>query len=176
LPTGRAGSVAAQVAQSFYWTAAHGPAETEGMTTLPTYTAPPAAGSSAASSKTAKSKGMNLKTEDFIKMMITQLQNQDPLEPAKNQELLAQMSQIGQLQSSTSLTDSLKGMVLQNQIGSASALIGKTVQGLDGQDDPVTGLVNSVKVGADGVSLELDNGKSLMLSRVTQIAPTATTH
>jgi hypothetical protein len=65
-------------------------------------------------------------------------------------------------------------MVLQNQIGSASALIGKTVQGLDGQDDPVTGLVNSVKVGADGVSLELDNGKSLMLSRVTQIAPTAT--
>ena len=51
--------------------------------------------------------------------------------------------------------------------------IGKTVQGLDGQDDPVTGLVNSVKVGADGVSLELDNGKSLLLSRVTQIAPTA---
>ena len=30
-----------------------------------------------------------LKTEDFIKMMITQLQNQDPLEPAKNQELSA---------------------------------------------------------------------------------------
>ena len=72
------------------------------------------------------------------------------------------------------LQESLKGMVLQNQIGSASSLIGKTVQGLDGDDDPVTGLVNSVKVGADGVSLELDNGKSLMLSRVTQIAPTTT--
>ena len=119
-------------------------------------------------------KNFDLKPEDFIKMMITQLQNQDPLEPAKNQDLLAQMSQIGQLQSSTSLQESLKGMVLQNQIGSASALIGKTVQGLDGQDDPVTGLVNSVKVGADGVSLELDNGKSLMLSRVTQIAPMPT--
>ena len=176
LPVGRAHFFVAQLAQTFYWTGSQAAAETEGMTTLPTYTAPPAAGSPAASSKTAtKSKGMNLKTEDFIKMMITQLQNQDPLEPAKNQELLAQMSQIGQLQSSTSLTDSLKGMVLQNQIGSASALIGKTVQGLDGQDDPVTGLVNSVKVGADGVSLELDNGKSLLLSRVTQIAPTAPT-
>src|SRR5688572_22537395 len=121
-----------------------------------------------------RSKNFELKTEDFIKMMITQLQNQDPLEPAKNQELLAQMSQIGQLQSSTSLQESLQGMVLQNQIGSASSLIGKTVQGLDADDDPVTGLVNSVKVGADGVSLELDNGKSLMLSRVTQIAPTTT--
>ena len=135
------------------------------MTTLP------ASSSGPASSSQIKSKKMELKTEDFIKMMITQLQNQDPLEPAKNQELLAQMSQIGQLQSATSLQESLKGMVLQNQIGSASALIGKTVQGLDSADDPVTGLVNSVKVGSDGVSLELDNGKSLMLSRVTQIAP-----
>ena len=140
------------------------------MTTLATKSAAPPP--STTPPRQVKSKSMELKTEDFIKMMITQLQNQDPLEPAKNQELLAQMSQIGQLQSANSLQDSLKGMVLQNQIGSASALIGKTVQGLDGQDDPVTGLVNSVKVGADGVSLELDNGKSLMLSRVTQIAPT----
>ena len=141
------------------------------MTTLPMKAAAAAAPASSTPSRQLKSKGMELKTEDFIRMMITQLQNQDPLEPAKNQELLAQMSQIGQLQSTTSLQESLKGMVLQNQIGSASALIGKTVQGLDGQDEPVTGLVNSVKVGADGVSLELDNGKSLLLSRVTQIAP-----
>jgi flagellar basal-body rod modification protein FlgD len=142
------------------------------MTTLSMKSAASPAAASSQSSRQVKSKSMELKTEDFIKMMITQLQNQDPLEPAKNQELLAQMSQIGQLQSSTTLQESLKGMVLQNQIGSASSLIGKTVQGLDGQDDPVTGLVNSVKVGADGVSLELDSGKSLLLSRVTQIAPT----
>ena len=141
------------------------------MTTLPMKSIASPSATAAQSSRQVKSKSMELKTEDFIKMMITQLQNQDPLEPAKNQELLAQMSQIGQLQSATSLQESLKGMVLQNQIGSASALIGKTVQGLDGQDDPVTGLVNSVKVGADGISLELDNGKSLPLSRVTQISP-----
>ena len=39
-------------------------------------------------SKTSFAKGQ-LKTDDFIKMMLTQLQHQDPLEPAKNQELLA---------------------------------------------------------------------------------------
>lgn len=145
----------------------HAPAETSGMTTLPAQSS----GGAAALAPQARSKKLDLKTEDFIKMMITQLQNQDPLEPAKNQELLAQMSQIGQLQSSSTLQESLQGMVLQNQIGSASSLIGKTVQGFDGADDPVTGLVNSVKVGSDGVSLELDNGKTLLLSRVTQIAP-----
>jgi flagellar basal-body rod modification protein FlgD len=115
-----------------------------------------------------------LKPEDFIKMMVTQLQNQDPMQPAKNEELLAQMSQIGQLQSSTQLQDSLKSMTMQNQIGSASNLIGKEVAGLDDQDDPVKGLVNSVHVEKDTVQLELDSGKTLELGRVTAIAPAHT--
>jgi flagellar basal-body rod modification protein FlgD len=115
-----------------------------------------------------------LKAQDFIKMMITQLQNQDPMEPAKNEELLAQMSQIGQLQTSTQLQDSLKSMTMQNQIGSASNLIGKEVEGLDAQDDPVKGLVNSVHVEKDNVQLELDNGKTLDLGRVTAITPAHT--
>src|SRR3954447_8729312 len=110
-----------------------------------------------ATNQMPKKSNFALKTEDFIKMMITQLQNQDPMEPAKNEQLLAQMSQIGQLQTATQLQDSLKGMMLQNQIGSAATLIGKTVQGLDVNDDPVTGLVTSVRVKDDGVSLELDN-------------------
>jgi len=120
-------------------------------------------------------KNFDLKPEDFIKMMITQLQNQDPMEPAKNDQLLAQMSQIGQLQSATSLQDSLKGLVTQNQIGAAAGLIGKTVQGLDDNDDPVTGTVTSVSVGKDSVDLELDNGTKLPLTRVTTIAPATAT-
>src|SRR5215207_10413499 len=102
-------------------------------------------GSTGGSGSVGSKKNFELKTEDFIKMMITQLQNQDPMEPAKNQELLAQMSQIGQLQSATTLQESLQGMVTQNQIGSAAALIGKNVQGLDTNDDPVTGVVTSVR-------------------------------
>jgi flagellar basal-body rod modification protein FlgD len=115
-------------------------------------------------------KSFELKAEDFIKMMITQLQNQDPTSPAKNEELLAQMSQIGQLQASTTLTDGIKGMVLQNQIGAAGNLIGKTVQGLTDQDKPATGIVNSVRVEDNNVVLELDNGNKLQLGRVTSIA------
>jgi flagellar basal-body rod modification protein FlgD len=138
----------------------------------------PGVGSSNVSSTAASGrKNYELKTEDFIKMMITQLQNQDPMEPAKNQELLAQMSQIGQLQSATTLQESLKGMVVQNQIGSAASLMGKSVKGLDANDDPIEGMVTSVRVEKDSVSLELDNGKTLALSRVTSIggaAPAAT--
>jgi flagellar basal-body rod modification protein FlgD len=117
-----------------------------------------------------KNKNMDLKAQDFINMMVTQLQNQDPMEPAKNSELLAQMSQIGQLQSSTSLNDSLKSMVLQNQIGSAGNLIGKNVAGMDDQNNTINGVVNSVRVESGAVVLELDNGKRLPLERVTGIA------
>jgi flagellar basal-body rod modification protein FlgD len=112
-----------------------------------------------------------LKVEDFIKMMVTQLQNQDPMEPAKNEALLAQMSQIGQLQSSQTLQESLRTLVLQNNLGAAGNMIGKVVKGLDTQGEEVTGLVNSVRVERDSIFLELDNGKRLDMSRVIQIAP-----
>jgi flagellar basal-body rod modification protein FlgD len=119
-------------------------------------------------------KGSNfaLKTEDFINLMITQLKNQDPTDPVKNQDLLAQMSQIGSLQASTSLQDSLKSLVMQNNLGSAGNLIGKTVQGMDDQNNTISGLVTSVQVQGDQVNLELDNGKNLQLGRVTAIMAT----
>lgn len=125
--------------------------------------------SSAGTNRVASSK-FALKTEDFIKMMVTQLQNQDPLEPAKNQELLAQMSQIGQLQSQTLLTESLQGMVLQQNLGSAGNLIGKMVEGVDDRGSPISGLVSSIRVEQGQVHLELDNGKRLSLAKVTGIA------
>jgi flagellar basal-body rod modification protein FlgD len=129
----------------------------------------------AAQGTQSKNKNFNLKAEDFIKMMVTQLQNQDPTKPADNAQLLAQMSQIGQLQSSTTLTESLKGLVLQNQIGAAGNLIGKSVAGLDNQQNTVKGVVNSVKVQSDGVVLELDNGNKLPLTGVTDIAAATAT-
>jgi flagellar basal-body rod modification protein FlgD len=123
-----------------------------------------------------QSSNFNLKTDDFIKMMITQLQNQDPTDPVKNQDLLAQMSQIGQLQSTTDLQTTMKSFTLQNSLSSAGNLIGKMVQGLDTNGAPLNGLVTSVRVVDSEVSLELDNGQSLKLANVTGItAPTAST-
>jgi len=117
--------------------------------------------------------GYNLKPADFIKMMVTQLQNQDPLQPASNEQLLAQMSQIGQLQSSTDLQTALQGLTLQNQIGSAGNLIGKSVKGTDDNTKAVSGVVNSVRVQSNKVYLELDSGSELDVSKVSSIAPVA---
>ncbi|MEM8874943.1 MAG: flagellar hook capping FlgD N-terminal domain-containing protein [Planctomycetota bacterium] len=118
-----------------------------------------------------QSDSKSLNAEDFIAMMVTQLQNQDPLEPQKNSELLGQMSQIGQLQSQTDLQESLETMVLQQSIGSAGQLIGKTVTGL-GDTGEVTGVVNSVRVEDGSVVLELDTGEKLAMENVVEINET----
>jgi flagellar basal-body rod modification protein FlgD len=116
----------------------------------------------------------SLKSEDFINLLITQLQNQDPLQPMKNNELLQQVSQIGTLQSQTALQTSLESMVLQNQISSASGMIGRAVAGLDDRGAQLVGIVTSVRVENKKVVLELDNGRSLDLGRVTDVGPAYT--
>jgi flagellar basal-body rod modification protein FlgD len=127
------------------------------------------------SSTGSSSNPYNLQPTDFIKMMVTQLQNQDPMQPTSNSDLLAQMSQIGQLQSASDLQTTLKSITLQTQIGSASALIGKSVQGLDINGNPITGVVNSVSVAGGNVALQLDTGSSLGLDSVTSIGPAPAT-
>jgi len=117
-------------------------------------------------------KGFDLKTEDFIKMMITQLQNQDPTAPAKNEELLAQMSQIGQLESSNKLQTSLAAITSQNSLSAAGSMIGKMVTGKDTNGEDLEGIVTSVKVVDGKVGLELDNGKQMSMSSVLGITST----
>jgi flagellar basal-body rod modification protein FlgD len=129
----------------------------------------PTTGSSSANTSSGSANPYNLQPSDFIKLMVTQLQNQDPTQPTSNQDLLAQMSQIGQLESSTQLQTTMQSVTLQTQIGSASALIGKTVNGIDSSNNPVTGVVNSVSVAGGNVSLKLDSGSSLALTGLSSI-------
>ena len=117
----------------------------------------------------AKRKGYDLKTEDFIKMMITQLQNQDPTEPVKNEQLLSQMSQIGQLETSTKLQTSLETITGQNSLSAAGSMIGKFVTGKDTNGEDLEGLVTSVKVADGKISLELDSGKKMAMANVLGI-------
>lgn len=126
--------------------------------------------SAAQSSKSSHKK--NLEASDFINMMITQLQNQDPTEPTKSADLLAQMSQIGSLQSSTDLQSSLKKMTLQNSVSNAASMIGKTVSGKDVDGTDMNGIVTSVKVVDGAISLQLDSGKSMSMDNILSVMPT----
>jgi flagellar basal-body rod modification protein FlgD len=119
----------------------------------------------------------SLTPNDFINFMVTELQNQDPLDPTDPNQMLTQMSEIGQLQSSTTLQTDLTGMVQQNQVSAASSMIGKLVQGTDANANQQTGIVSAVQVSSTGVNLTLSTGATVPMANVTAItnAPTQST-
>ena len=123
-------------------------------------------------STSAKRGFQDLSGEDFFKVLIAQLVNQDPLEPTSNAELLSQMASIREIELNTSLTTSLKNLTGQQQFGSASSLIGRLVTGPVGEDgSAISGKVVSVRFEADGrVFVQLDSGRELNLADVVNVA------
>lgn len=66
----------------------------------------------------------------FLKLFTTQLQNQDPLEPVKNEAFVAQLAQFSQLEATTKMADSIGRMsdaMKSERIMSGASLIGKRV-------------------------------------------------
>lgn len=113
----------------------------------------------------------NLSSDDFFKLLITQLTNQDPLEPTSNQELLQQISSIRDIELSTTLTQSLQRLAGQQQFGSASTLIGQYVTSVPGADGNVrAGVVVGVKFDSSGEpTLQLSTGVELAMNQLASI-------
>jgi flagellar basal-body rod modification protein FlgD len=115
-----------------------------------------------------------LKSEDFIKVMISELSHQDPFQPQDSSKLLEQFSSLRNIESQLSLQQQLESLVLQNSVSMAGGMIGRVVKGLDDNNSNIQGLVRSVRVVDGKAMLELDSGKTLAMGRVTEIAPAPT--
>ncbi|MFA7237464.1 MAG: flagellar hook capping FlgD N-terminal domain-containing protein [Phycisphaeraceae bacterium] len=111
-----------------------------------------------------------MSSTDFIKIMIEELQQQDPLDPQDTSKLMEQISSLRSIESQTSLQDQLKALVTQNQIAAAGNLIGKLVAGVDQTSTNTSGLVTAVRVTSDGVLLQLDNGSEMLMDNVSGIS------
>jgi flagellar basal-body rod modification protein FlgD len=87
--------------------------------------------------------------DEFLQLLVTSLQHQDPMEPATNEEFIAQMAQFSELENSKNMVDSLEklstnleGLVAQQQDSaaavsgaSATSLLGKKARVLAGEVD-----------------------------------------
>jgi flagellar basal-body rod modification protein FlgD len=114
-------------------------------------------------------------SSDFLKLLLTQLQSQDPTEPVKNQDLLNQVTSIRSLQSNLDLSTTMTAMGKQQQIASAGALIGKHVEGLNSTAESVNGTVTSITVQQNSILLDLDNGQQVDLTNVTKVSQVGAT-
>ena len=113
----------------------------------------------------------DLRSQDFLELLIMELRQQDPLEPVGNEELLQQIASVREIELSTALTDSLTKLTNQQRIASASGLIGQFVTGVtDESGSPERGIVVGVRFTQDGRPiLQLANGSELPLEKVAGI-------
>jgi flagellar basal-body rod modification protein FlgD len=100
--------------------------------------------------------GGNLDKDDFLKILITQLKYQDPSDPMKDKEFIAQMAQFSSLEQITNMTSEFKKMAGMLAGAQAVGLIGKTVQIVQGEN-VIQGRVEAVR-GMDFPTV-LINGK-----------------
>jgi len=115
-----------------------------------------------------------LESKDFFRILVSELKQQDPFEPAKTADMISQVSQIRSIELSGQLTKTLEQMTRQQRVSGAGELIGKyvmaTISTPDGSVATIEGVVTGVRFGADGVVvLELDTGQLLRADDVTWI-------
>ena len=105
-----------------------------------------------------EAKGL-LGKDDFLKLLVGQLKNQDPLEPSGNQEFISQMTAFSQLEQQTNTAASSTQIATTLAQTGALGLIGRTVTYTDGEGDEQTGKVERVDVSEDGKATLTVNGE-----------------
>ena len=133
-----------------------------------TSTATPAQQQAATAAAASSSGGMD-KTS-FLKLFTAQLQNQNPLEPVKNEAFVAQLAQFSQLEATVTMSQTLADFVTSmsgERMMSSANLIGKTISVPNGPvimvgGNPVEGVVN-LPTGADGVKFDVYDAKGTMV-------------
>ncbi|HMK43727.1 MAG TPA: flagellar hook capping FlgD N-terminal domain-containing protein [Dissulfurispiraceae bacterium] len=125
-------------------------------------------------STTTKKSNSELDQQDFMNLLITQLKNQDPLNPMKDTEFIAQLASFNSLKEMTSVNTNLqKLLTAQNSQNSAVAvgLIGKEIVDVNG----TKGTVTSVSIADDGTVNLVVNGSKISYSDVRTVSNPTTT-
>ncbi|SEN32066.1 flagellar hook capping FlgD N-terminal domain-containing protein [Paenibacillus sp. OV219] len=97
---------------------------------------------------TNKAADTSLGKDDFLRILVTQLQNQDPMQPLEDKDFIAQMAQFSSVEQLVNMSDQLAG--LRQNLGMVSSMIGKDVQWYDYSDSgemlTQTGTVDSIVI------------------------------
>jgi flagellar basal-body rod modification protein FlgD len=136
-----------------------------------------AVGSTSASSA-AVDKTHQLGKQDFLKLLMAQLQNQDPMKPMDDTQMIAQMAQFSALEATQQLQQTIQQSNNVQTIFQAGALIGKYIQANQSDGTSTTGAVTGVDfTSTDGVvspTLQV-NGQAVDYSTIVKVSNTLIT-
>jgi flagellar basal-body rod modification protein FlgD len=131
--------------------------------------------SSAASTaaSTAATLGGGLNETAFLKLMMTQLHNQDPLNPSSSDpnQFMAELAQLTSVEQQTNVAQSTSQLAAEQNAASALGLLGHTITYTDKTSgNPVTGTVQKVDFTASGPVLTVNGTTGVNPGSVTAVS------
>jgi flagellar basal-body rod modification protein FlgD len=122
----------------------------------------------AAANEALRETNSDLGKDAFLKILITQLSNQDPLDPLKDKDFIAQMAQFSTLEQMTNMNKSIEQMNALTK-GSAVNYIGRVVEYEDEEGLSTFGTVAFVRFDTSGVILTTTEDIEIPLEKVVAV-------
>jgi flagellar basal-body rod modification protein FlgD len=116
-----------------------------------------------------KSAAQTLGKDDFLKLLVGQLQHQDPLAPSDDQQWIGQMAAFSQLEQVSNTAETTQKIVDTLNVNGTLSLIGHTVSYLDETGAAHSGVVQTVDMAGGKASLTVGGVAGIDAGSVTQV-------
>ena len=103
--------------------------------------------------------GGNLGKDDFLRLLTTQLQHQDPMNPQDDMAFIGQMAQFSALEQTTNMAQALERNGVSQLVAQSIGLIGHVVDAEDTSGAPFTGTVGSVNIANGSIVISIGSAK-----------------
>jgi flagellar basal-body rod modification protein FlgD len=113
-------------------------------------------------------KGSSMDKDAFLNLLVTQLKNQNPLEPMKDTEFISQMAQFSSLEQSQNMNKTIK---LDSAYNMVNKLVKATHKDEEGEVEDIIGVVSMVRVDNDKILLKVD-GVEVTLDEIKEVTDT----
>jgi len=96
----------------------------------------------------------SLKLDDLLRVLLTELTNQDPLKPVDNKDFMAQIAQFASLDSTQQLNQNIETLVALQSVNQSVGLLGRTATALT-DSGSVTGKVTALSLAGSAPTLTI---------------------
>jgi flagellar basal-body rod modification protein FlgD len=132
-------------------------------------TSVPPIGSASSPAAAVTNPNGSLGKDDFLKLLVTQLKNQDPMNPMDEKDFMGQMAQFSTLEQITNLVTANASTSFAGQVSQSVALIGRQVTWSASDGTSGSGLVQTVTINGGDIALTVD-GRQISPGDVVQVS------
>lgn len=103
----------------------------------------------------------------FLQLLIAEMRNQDPTDPMKSSEYMAQFAAFSNVEQGIQMNNKLDALLTATALNQADKLIGRTITSADGE---VTGKIASLRIVSGGLVAILEDGKEVFVGEGVEIS------